>query len=104
VVSDLRGDLNLKGGTATFSQLACRVPGADALLHGTYNLQSHAVDLHGTLRTDVKLSEATTGFKAFVMKVIEVAKKKDKGPAIVPVSIGGTYDKPSFSVDAPKEK
>lgn len=104
VVTNLRGDLKLKNGTANFSQLGCSVPGAEASLHGTYNLDSHAVDLHGTLTTSVALSKATTGFKSALMKVIEVAKKKDKGPATVPVSITGTYDKPSFGVDAPKEK
>jgi hypothetical protein len=104
VVADLRGNVQVKDGTAKFTQLACSVPGADAKLHGTFNLESHAVNLHGTLRTQVKLSNATTGFKAFIMKVVEFAKQKDKGPAIVPVSITGTTDKPSFSVDAPKEK
>ena len=104
VVTNLRGSVHLKDGVAKFAQLDCTVPGADAKLHGNYNLESHAVDLHGTLTTSVKLSKATTGFKSFVMKVIEVAKKKDKGPATVPVSITGTYEKPNFGVEAPKEK
>lgn len=104
VVTNLRGSVHLKDGIAKFAQLDCTVPGASAKLHGNYNLDSHAVDLHGTLTTSVKLSKATTGFKSFVMKVIEVTKKKDKGPATVPVSITGTYEKPSFGVEAPKEK
>jgi hypothetical protein len=104
VVSDLTGDLTLKGGTANFSRLDCDVPGASAKLHGKYNLESHAVDLHGMLQTDVKLSKATTGFKAFLMKVVEAAKKKKKEGATVPVKITGTYEKPDFGLDATAEK
>jgi AsmA-like C-terminal region len=104
VATNLTGDVKLEDGMAHFSRFALRVPGADAVLHGTYNLVNHAVDLHGTLHTSVKLSNATTGFKAFLMKVIEFGKQKDKGPATVPVHITGTYDKPDFGVDAAAEK
>ena len=74
------------------------------MLHGTYKLENQAVDLHGTLQTDVKLSKATTGFKAFLMKVVEAAKAKKKEGATVPVKVSGTYDKPEFGLDATAEK
>jgi hypothetical protein len=104
VVTDLLGDVELKNATATFSQLSLRLPGASAVLHGTYKLENKAVDLHGTLQTDVKLSKATTGFKAFLMKVVEAAKAKKKEGATVPVKVTGTYDKPEFGLDATSEK
>jgi hypothetical protein len=104
VVTDLLGNVSLKNGIANFSQLSLRVPGASAALHGTYKLQNHAVDLHGTLQTDVKLSQATTGFKAFLMKVVEAAKAKKKEGATVPVKVTGTYEKPEFGLDATSEK
>jgi hypothetical protein len=104
VVTDLLGDVDLKNGTAAFSRLSLRVPGASAVLHGNYKLESHAVDLHGTLQTDVKLSKATTGFKAFLMKVVEAAKAKKKEGATVPVKVSGTYEKPEFGLDATSEK
>ncbi len=104
VLTDLLGDVNLSGGTAQFSRLNVSVPGASAALRGTYKLESHAVDLHGTLHTDAKLSNATTGFKAFLMKVVELAKKKDKNGASVPVRVTGTYEKPDFGLDAQAEK
>ena len=56
------------------------------------------------LRTDVKLSKATTGFQAFLLKALEFMKQKKEEGALVPVKITGTYDKPSFDVDAPAEK
>jgi hypothetical protein len=104
VVTDLLGDVTLKNGVANFSQLSLRVPGAGAVLHGTYKLENHVVDLHGTLQTDVKLSQATTGFKAFLMKVVEAAKTKKKEGATVPVKVSGTYEKPEFGLDATAEK
>src|SRR5581483_9629542 len=104
VVTNLAGDVALKDGIANFSRLDGEVPGASAKLRGTYNLQSHAVDLHGTLETKVKLSKATTGFKALVMKIIETVKNDNQRGATVPVRITGTYEKPNFSVDAPAEK
>lgn len=104
VVTDLMGDVDLKNAIATFSPIAMRVPGANAVLHGTYKLENEAVDLHGTLRTDVELSKATTGFKAFLMKVVEAAKAKKKKGGSVPVKVSGTYDKPEFGLDAIAEK
>jgi hypothetical protein len=104
IVTDLLGDVKLANGTATFSQLSMRIPGASAAMHGTYKLESHAVDLRGTLHTDVKLSQATTGFKAFLMKVVEAAKVKKKEGATVPVKVTGTYEKPDFGLDITSEK
>ncbi len=104
VLTDLTGDVALADANARFSRLSFHAPGVSAILHGKYNLEREQVDLHGTMQTDVNLSKATTGFKAFLMKVVEVAKKKKNDGATVPVSITGTYSKPSFSIDAPAEK
>lgn len=104
VVSDLKGHVKLENGIATFSRLSLSVPGASAQLHGTFNIDTEAVNLHGMLRTNVKLSKATTGFQAFLLKAMEFLKQKKKEGALVPVKITGTYSKPSFDVDAPKEK
>jgi hypothetical protein len=104
VVSDLAGHVRLENGVATFSRLSLNVPGASARLHGTFNLESEKIDLHGMLRTDVKLSKATSGFQSFLLKVVEFMKQKKKEGAFVPVKITGTYAKPSFDVDAPAEK
>jgi hypothetical protein len=103
-VSDLKGHVRLENGVATFSRLSLSVPGASAVLHGTFNIETEKIDLHGMLRTDVKLSKATTGFQSFLLKVMEFMKSKKKEGAVVPVKITGTYDKPSFDVDAPAEK
>jgi AsmA-like C-terminal region len=106
VLSDLKGHLLLKEGTATFTDLSFHIPGALAEMHGTYELVSHRVDLHGTLKMDSPVSHTAHGLKAAIFKLVDpFFKKKPKGSQ-VPVKITGTYEHPSFGLDlsGPKEK
>jgi hypothetical protein len=100
VVSDLKGHATVVGGTATFSDLSFGIPGAAAKMHGTYSLITHKVDLRGTMQVDSKISDTTTGMKSMVLKLMDpFFKKRKKKGEIVPVHIGGTYDKPTFGLD-----
>jgi hypothetical protein len=100
VVSDLQGHVVVKDGTATFTDLSFNVPGAKARLHGTFNLINHIVDLHGTLFMDAKLHQATSGIKSFLLKAVDpFLKKNRRGGAVIPVSITGTYQHPSYKAD-----
>ncbi len=104
VLSGLKGNVKVKEGTATFSDLAFNIPGASAQMHGTYELVSHEVDLHGTLKMDSSLSHTEHGPKAVFMKFMDpFFKKKPKGSQ-VPVKITGTYEKPSFGLDLMGQK
>ena len=100
VVSDLQGHVVLRDGTATFSNLSFRVPGAKAKLHGTYSLLTHRIDLHGTISMQADLPKATTGVKSFLLKIINpLLKKNHHGGAKFPVSITGTYPNPVYKMD-----
>ena len=59
VLSDLKGHILLRNGIALFSNLSFGVPGAAAEMHGTYNLISEKVDLHGTLKTVAEICKTT---------------------------------------------
>ena len=99
VLTGLTGQVALQETTASFSDLSFGVPGAASRLHGTYNLISHKIDLHGHLRVDTKISNTTTGTKAMLLKVMDpFFKKKPKGE-VLPVRISGTYEHPSFGLD-----
>jgi len=99
VLTDLTGQVGLRNYTASFSDLSFGVPGAVSRLHGTYNLISHKIDLHGHLQVDTKISNTTSGAKAMLLKMMDpFFKKKPKGE-VLPVRISGTYEHPSFGLD-----
>ncbi len=104
VVSDLKGRVSLREGTATFSSLSFSVPGAIANMHGTYNVITHRIDLHGTLSMQASLSQAAGGMKSILLKPLDPFFKKHNYGAVVPVQITGTYSNPSFKVSLTGKK
>ena len=98
VTSHTHGRVDVHDGVATFSELLYSVPGADARMHGTYNLLNEKVDLHGTLRMDTKFSQSTSGIKALFAKVLDPFLNKKHG-SVVPVVVDGTYRNPHFGLD-----
>lgn len=97
VVSDLKGHVVLRNGTATFSNLTFKVPGAKAKLHGTYNLITHQINLRGRLLMQAQLHKATKGVKSFVLKVISpILKKNHRGGGVLALTVTGFYPHPIF--------
>jgi hypothetical protein len=99
VLSGLKGHVELKDGVARFFSLSFSVPGALASLHGTYNLLTERIDLHGTLKTISQPSNTTHGVKALILKVLDPFFKKKRAGYTMPIKITGTYDNPSFGMD-----
>ena len=104
VVTDLTGQVNLENGVAQFSDLSFGVPGATARMHGSYNVINHKIDLHGQMQVDSKISNTTSGAKAFLLKMMDPFFKKKKKGEILPVKISGTYESPSFGLDLGDKK
>lgn len=99
-VSNLVGHLELRDGVANFTDLKFRVPGALAHLRGTYDVTTEKVNLRGLLLMEADLPHATSGFKSFLLKPINVFLRKNRhGGARIPVTITGTYDKPVCKTD-----
>ena len=103
VISALAGHVELRDATATFNDFRFTVPGASAHMHGTYNLETLAIDLHGTLKTDEEFSGLTTGFKSVILKPFNVFFRKKHAGAVLPVHLAGTYKKPEPGLDLPRE-
>jgi AsmA-like C-terminal region len=101
VISNVAGHVELQNGTATFLNLSLNVPGAFAHMNGTYDLQSEAVNLHGTLKTDVELSKMSEGIKSVLLKPFDVFFKRKHAGAAVPVHLIGTYQDPQAGLDLP---
>jgi len=98
VLSNLKGQVYVKNGVVTLSNIFFSAPGTLAQIQGTYSLVDQKVDLHGVLHTNGKLSDNTSGFKALVLKAVGPFLKK-KSVTVVPFKITGTSSNPSFALD-----
>jgi hypothetical protein len=97
VLANLKAKVNLQDGTAQLRDLSFDLPGAAALLNGSYNLENERVDLRGKARIDSQLSKATTGVKSVLLKVVQPFMKKSKNKeSVVAIHMGGTYRHPTF--------
>ena len=104
VLSNLRGQVALNNGVATFSNISFTVPGARAEMHGTYNLVNLRINLHGLLHMQSKLSHATSGIKSFLLKALSPFLKSNHRHEVLPVSITGTYNHPSYHMSPQSKK
>ncbi len=97
-VSDLAGDFHLENGVIHFQRLTFSVPGAQVALKGTYAIRGGELDFTGELRLQAELSQMVTGTKSILLKAIDPFFKKEGAGAVVPISITGTKDQPTFGV------
>jgi len=97
-VSQLRGRFRMDNGTIDFRNLNFTITGANVQLDGTYGLKTEAMDFHGILRMDAKISQTMTGAKSFFLKAVDPFFRKN-GKTQIPIKIGGTREKPSFGLD-----
>jgi len=96
---DLSGRFILDRGVARFPSANFAIPGAKLNLSGDYGLHSERLDFHGKLQLDAKLSQTTTGFKSFFLKIVDPFFKGKNGGSVLPIKITGTREKPSFGLD-----
>ena len=98
VASDFRGRFKLESGTANFSQLSFKVPGALISLAGTYGLQSGKIDMHGTFRMQATLSQTQSGVKQLLLMPFNKLFEKHGAGFEAPLDITGTKDKPTIGI------
>jgi hypothetical protein len=104
VTADIKGSVLLRNGIAKFQDISFKVPGAEAMLHGTYSLEDTKIDFHGDLKTDASLSDDTSGVKAVLLKPLDPLFKRKHAGAVVPVEMTGTYHNPHFGVSLQPKK
>jgi hypothetical protein len=98
VVSNFRGTFRMRDGAIHFSNVTFTMPGARVNVSGRFVMESEALDFRGTVRLDAKLSQLTTGVKAFFLRVVDGLFRHDD-ITVVPITIGGTADKPKVGLD-----
>jgi hypothetical protein len=99
---DMRGHFVLANSQVTFSSLSFSVPGATVQLQGTFGLLSQALDFHGTLRLQAKVSQTTTGIKSLLLKAIDPLFEREGAGTVLPIKITGTRGEPSFQIEIDK--
>jgi hypothetical protein len=99
VTSEVRGNFQVSDGVVTFSNLSFSVAGASLNLSGTYNLDSGALDFHGKLLLQAKLSQTTTGAKSFFLKALDPFFKGQNAGTALQIKITGTKNNPAFGLN-----
>jgi hypothetical protein len=99
---DMQGHFVLADSQVTFSSLSFSVPGATVQLQGTFGLLSQALDFHGTLRLQAKVSQTTTGIKSLLLKAIDPLFEGKGAGTVLPIKITGTREEPSFRLEIGK--
>ncbi len=97
-VTTLDGQFALGNRTITMHQAKFAIPGATFAFDGTYALANEALDFHGLLRMDARLSQTMTGFKSFFLRPVDPFFRKNHATQL-PIKISGTRNKPSFGLD-----
>ena len=98
VVSNFRGTFKMRDGAIHFSNVTFAMPGARVSVNGRYVMKSEVLDFRGIVRLDAKLSQLTTGVKSFFLRVVDGLFRHDD-ITVVPITIGGTADKPKVGLD-----
>jgi AsmA-like C-terminal region len=101
VSADIKGNVLLSLAIANFKDTSFKVPGAEADVKGTYNLENAKIDFHGDLKTESSLSDETSGVKAALLKPLDPLFKRKRAGAVVPVEMTGTYKDPHFGISLP---
>jgi hypothetical protein len=99
IASNFRGRFILKHATLQLLKLDFDVPGAAVQLAGTYHLRHETIDLKGTLTLQAKLSQTVTGYRSFLLKIVDPLFKRGNAGAVIPITITGTRKEPKFGID-----
>jgi hypothetical protein len=99
---DMQGHFVLAHSQVTFSSLSFSVPGVSLQLQGTFGLLSQALDFHGTLRLQAKISQTTSGIRSLLLKPVNPLFEREGAGTVLPIRITGTRGEPSLRVEISK--
>lgn len=96
--SDFSGWFTLRDGLLNLNDLTFDTRGAVVQIDGKYALRQGTLDFNGDLYMDAKISETVSGWKSFLLKMIDPLFREGK-KTVVPLRIHGTREKPEFGLD-----
>ncbi len=104
VTADINGNVTLTDAVGKLHDVSFKIPGAEATMSGTYNLENTKIDFHGTLKTDSSISDESTGAKAVLLKPLDPLFKRKNSGAVIPVEMTGTYSQAHLGVSLMPKK
>jgi hypothetical protein len=99
VVSRMKGQFRLDNGVIAFHELTFGVSGADVDLDGSYDLDADALDFHGALKLQAKVSQMVTGWKRWLLKPVDPFFSKDGAGTYLKIKVAGSSKAPKFGLD-----
>jgi hypothetical protein len=99
VVSEMSGKFHMQDEAIQFQTLSFAVPGAHVAIAGGYDMDADALDFHGTLRLQAKVSQTMTGWKRLALKPIDPIFAKDGAGTVLKIQIVGPASGPKFGRD-----
>lgn len=99
VISNMKGRFHLENETLRFKSLSFGAPGAGVDLAGVYNLDSDALDFHGSLKLQAKVSQTMTGWKRWALKPADPFFSKHGAGTFLRIKVAGTAKDPDFGLD-----
>ena len=90
VVSQMAGAFAMRDQVIEFTRLGFGVPGANVDLAGSYDIDEEALDFHGSLRLDAKVSQTQTGVKRWFLKPLNPFFAKNGAGTFLRFNISGT--------------
>jgi hypothetical protein len=99
VPSDFMGNFHLEDRTFAVKDLQFDVPGAIVELDGNYRFGSEALDFHGKLRLQARLSKTMTGWKRVLLTPVDPFFAKEGYGTVVNIQVTGTRNNPQFGLD-----
>ena len=103
VASNFFGDFKLDKGNFQLRNLEFDVPGALVQLAGNYIFETEAIDFHGQLRLQAKLSQTQSGWKRIVLKPVDPFFSKEGAGTLLNIQVVGTRSAPKFGLDKKKD-
>ena len=99
VFAQMIGGFHLEDEAIAFRSLSFRVPGAAIYLAGDYKMNEDALDFHGNLRLEAKISQTMTGWKRWVAKPLDPFFAKNGSGTFLHIKIEGSSKSPRFGLD-----
>ena len=102
VVSEMKGTFKLENEVIRFGSLFFGVPGAKVDLKGSYDLNQDALDFHGTLKLQAKVSQTMTGWRRWALMPVNPFFAKEGAGTFFRIIVTGTSKAPKFGLDRGK--